>query len=154
MRIWMWAACFTLGCSGSDKDTTGETGETDTDTDSDADTDTDTDADADTGGDTTYSDIAPILESTCRPCHYMPPATPSGGFELTDASSLVGVASNQLTSMSYVTPGDPDNSYLWHKLAGTQASVGGSGVRMPSASGLPQGDLDAIEAWILGGAQP
>jgi hypothetical protein len=53
MTRYVWLALLLVGCSG-DKDTTGDTGETDTDADSDADTDADTDGDtdSDTDGDT------------------------------------------------------------------------------------------------------
>ena len=65
--------------------------------------------------------------------------------------------------MALIEPGDLANSYLWHKLLGTQLSVGGAGNQMPAISGGPPGggggslgatELGLIEAWILGGAQP
>ncbi len=66
---------------------------------------------------------------------------------------LVGAASRDLPDMPRVTPFEPENSYVWHKLNNTQDSVGGDGGRMPLTEyGLPDTDLDAIEEWILAGA--
>lgn len=137
---------------------TGVPGDADTDADSDSDTDADTDTDTDTDPvDTTATwatDVAPILESKCAGCHFDPPGAPLGGFELVDRASIVDVASDQAPALPYVTPGDPDASYLWHKVNGTQASVGGSGQAMPLSAALSASDLATIEGWILGGAKP
>ncbi|MCA9541666.1 MAG: hypothetical protein KC620_22370, partial [Myxococcales bacterium] len=35
------------------------------------------------------------------------------------------------TNLDRIEPGDHTRSYIYHKLAGTQATVGGAGVRMP-----------------------
>ena len=67
--------------------------------------------------------------------------------------NIVGVSSGQLATMSRITPGQPDNSYLVHKIQGTQASVGGSGDRMPL--GLPplsQSTIGLIRQWVTEGA--
>ena len=45
--------------------------------------------------------------------------------------NIVGVSTGQLATMSRITPGQPDNSHLVHNIQGTQASVSGSGDRMP-----------------------
>ena len=105
------------------------------------------------------TDIQPIFNANCVFCH-----TPGGqghgatGLSLEAAASfsgLVGQAATQLGSMSRITSSDPANSYLWHKLNNTQASVGGVGDQMPrGAAPLSQGDLDLIEQWILEGANP
>ena len=53
-----------------------------------------------------------------------------------------------------VLPGRPSQSYIWHKLLGTQATVGGSGSRMPQGDApLTQPNMDVIRAWILEGAR-
>ena len=51
--------------------------------------------------------------------------------------------------MMWVTAGDPSNSYLFHKVAGT-ASHGSS---MPIGGSMSQNDIDTIELWITQGAQ-
>lgn len=111
---------------------------------------------------TFYDDIQPIFDEHCvAACH-----EPGGEWgALLDLSSsayeaIVGVPSPQFFSMSIIEPGEPGASYLWHKLNGTQTSVGGSGIDMPkartgmTATVLSQEQLDMIEQWILQGAPP
>ena len=57
-----------------------------------------------------------------------------------------------------VRPGRPSQSYLWHKLAGTQDSVGGSGDRMPALhlpgdQPLAGAEMELLRGWILDGAR-
>jgi hypothetical protein len=72
--------------------------------------------------------------------------------------AIVGVPSPQFMDLSHIEPGDPDASYIWHKINGTQVMAGGSGVQMPAArpgmeaTVLTQEQKDTIEAWILAGA--
>jgi len=73
--------------------------------------------------------------------------------------AIVGVNSVSVSEQTFVEPGDPEGSYLWHKINGTQASVGGGGLDMPSPvvgmddpTVLTQEQYDTIEAWIAGGA--
>ena len=94
----------------------------------------------------TYTaDISSIL-SSCMGCHGN-----SGGFTL-NYSNLFTVSS--ASGMQYITAGDPSQSYLWHKISGTQASVGGSGSNMANKSGvnLSATDFSTIETWITEGA--
>jgi hypothetical protein len=67
--------------------------------------------------------------------------------------AMVGVPSLQAPGMNLIEPGDPEQSYLVHKLRGTQGVVGGGGARMPVAD-APLGDAEqaALEAWITNGA--
>ena len=99
------------------------------------------------------ADIQPLFDNNCAPCHLGGGA--SGGLALDSAyGTLVGVPSNQ-SGLNRVQAGLVQDSYLWHKLQGTQDDVGGSGNPMPgSAPPLPAVELDLIEAWITGGAQP
>jgi len=63
--------------------------------------------------------------------------------------------SNELPTMSRIEPWDLNNSYLWHKLSGTQASVGGLGAQMPfGGPPLSAQEMSTIELWILTGANP
>jgi hypothetical protein len=107
-------------------------------------------------------DIQPILDEHCvEGCH-----EPDGewGFLLDMSGSayddLVDVMSPQLSAMNHVEPGDPESSYLWHKINGTQVNVGGSGLMMPKArpgmqsTVLTPEQFTAIEQWILSGAEP
>ena len=67
---------------------------------------------------------------------------------------MMNVPSVQVATMDYVEPFDLDNSYLWHKLQGTQAGVGGSGAKMPKSGSLTDDQLDIVRLWIEGGALP
>ena len=98
-------------------------------------------------------DIQPIWDGTCVDrCHESP--GPSGQLDLTaDALSELLRRSRQ-ANMQLVTPGDPEQSYLVHKLRGTHLEVGGSGGQMPRFGELPLDQLSRIEAWILDGAAP
>ncbi|MDO8519247.1 MAG: hypothetical protein Q7T11_03685 [Deltaproteobacteria bacterium] len=88
-------------------------------------------------------------------CHSSTSA--QAGLSLADGdsfSNLVGEDSTQASGLKRVLAGDPDNSYLIHKLEGTQAAAGGSGSDMPkNASALSQEDIDQIREWITNGAE-
>ena len=67
-------------------------------------------------------------------------------------ANLVGVASRGKAGAIRVIPGDPENSYLIHKLEGRPAS---SGVRMPLSRPpyLTDGQILVIKRWIELGAR-
>jgi len=67
-------------------------------------------------------------------------------------ANLVGVASVEKRALLRVAPGDPDNSYLVHKLEGGPSIIG---VRMPlnSPAFLTSGQMLVIRRWIAEGAQ-
>ncbi|MCA9526540.1 MAG: hypothetical protein KC549_09635, partial [Myxococcales bacterium] len=49
-----------------------------------------------------------------------------------------------------IEPGDPDSSYLFHKLRGTQRDVGGGGNRMPLGGPFwADWELERLRLWIL-----
>jgi len=65
-------------------------------------------------------------------------------------TSLVNVASQEQPDLLRVKPGDPDNSYLVHKLEG---APGISGERMPLGGPyLDQATTDQVRSWIASGA--
>ncbi len=67
--------------------------------------------------------------------------------------SLVDVKSSQ-SKLLLVKPGDPESSYLYHKLAGTHLEAGGSGHSMPYQRDLlPTKEMDTIEQWIADDAK-
>jgi len=105
------------------------------------------------------STIQPIWDGNCTGCHIG--GSPAGTLNLAAVSShgnLVNVNSFQLPSMKRIKPNDVLNSYLVHKVEGTQASVGGSGQRMPfgctGSSCLSLAQINNIKAWINSGAPP
>ncbi|HET9643714.1 MAG TPA: hypothetical protein VFP68_10260 [Burkholderiaceae bacterium] len=68
----------------------------------------------------------------------------------TSASSLIGVPSNEVSSLLRVKPGDPDASYLIHKVEGN----GIAGARMPLGGPyLDAQTIAVIRQWISQGAQ-
>jgi hypothetical protein len=70
-------------------------------------------------------------------------------------TQIVDVTSIQAPPMKRVkSTGTKQDSYLWHKLDGSQAAAGGSGQRMPIGPLLNPGDSDRtlIEAWLDAGA--
>jgi len=98
------------------------------------------------------AEIQPIFTSRCIECHSGPSAP--HGLRLNAGESyerLVNVQSREVTSLDRVEPGDPDNSYLVHKISGTQA-VGG---RMPLGGPyLSTAEIALIRLWITEGANP
>jgi cytochrome c5 len=106
------------------------------------------------------STIQPIWDANCTLCHVG--GSPPAGLNLSSAVSfaqLVNVAATQPNSMNRITPNSTANSYLFHKIQGTQNTVpGGSGARMPfgctaaNNDCLNATDVGAIQAWINSGA--
>jgi hypothetical protein len=90
---------------------------------------------------------------TCVRCHTAVGRTPAAGLNLERATAydqLVNVAS-RVPGLMRVQPGDPENSYLIHKLEGRPTIVGG---RMPlnSPAFLTDGQVTIIRRWIQNGA--
>ncbi|RMF11631.1 MAG: hypothetical protein D6761_13940 [Candidatus Dadabacteria bacterium] len=99
----------------------------------------------------TYNDV---IDKRCS-CHQSSGAP--HGLNMSTKSlarqNLVNVSSAEFPAMDRVEPGDADNSYVVHKLEGTQASVGGSGSRMPKSGGpLSSQQITEIRDWIDRGA--
>jgi len=105
-------------------------------------------------------DIFEAADSSGRPacsaCH-----NPNGGafrqvgLDLSSAASsydsLVGVASREKPALTRVAAGDPENSYLLHKLEGRTDIIGG---RMPNRGPyLSEGQLAIVRRWIQLGAR-
>jgi hypothetical protein len=97
-----------------------------------------------------------VLEPRCATsaCHSGPTplATPRlDGPEAYDA--IVNVPSLG-SSLVYVAPDAPDDSYLLHTVTGTAGDVGGTTVQMPQDDlPLDESEIEAIRAWIAAGAQ-
>lgn len=69
-------------------------------------------------------------------------------------AQLVNAPSMQLPTMLRVKPGSIAQSYLWHKVVGTQLQVGGSGMIMPYTFPLNADEKQIFERWIAAGAPP
>ena len=122
------------------------------DFDDDVDNDCDTSIDEDVGTESYSStDIQNIIDSECSTCHN--DTVSNGGLSLDSVfDDTVNQASSDVPSMDLHEPGDLRNSYIWHKLDGTQLDVGGAGAQMPSGGSLSSSDMDTWETWILEGA--
>ena len=102
------------------------------------------------------ADVQPILSTNCAlsGCHVGP--SPILGQDLSAGrtfGSVVDIPSVEAPALRRVRPFLPDSSYLVHKIQGTQASVGGSGERMPLIGGaLTADEISVIRAWISAGA--
>jgi hypothetical protein len=110
------------------------------------------DVDDEHTGPTHTSDIQPLWTSRCGPCHL---GSGSGGLDLTAGSAygnIVDVAAFGLPTMDLIEPGSSADSYLYHKVAGTQSSVGGIGESMPFGETLTTDELDLLDRWIGAGA--
>lgn len=94
-----------------------------------------------------FAPIQAILSGNCS-CHM----AGTGGLSFGgDAyAALVGVTASG-SDLAYVEPGDVGQSYLIHKLRGTQGPVG-AGEQMPLGGMLTEDQIGTIEDWIADGA--
>jgi hypothetical protein len=92
-----------------------------------------------------------VFTPICSKCHIG--ASAPEGLQLDAAHSynlLVGVPSVEQPTLLRVKPGDPDDSYMVHKIEGLSSITGG---QMPlGETPLPQATIDAIRQWITNGA--
>jgi hypothetical protein len=100
-------------------------------------------------------DILAASDSSGRPacvsCHNGNPFVPGNFNSATAYAALVNARSVQRPPLLRVAPGDPDNSYLVHKLEGGPNITG---ERMPRGGGpfLSTGQMMVIRRWIELGA--
>jgi len=90
----------------------------------------------------------------CVNCHTSTGRNPSAGFNLNHDvayDQLVNVPSSRKPGAIRVIPGDPENSYLVHKIEGRPGIVG---VRMPQNGPqyLTDGQTLILKRWIANGA--
>jgi hypothetical protein len=92
--------------------------------------------------------------TACVNCHTGVGRNPAGGLNLASNAytNLVNVTSRGRPDLKIVQPGDPENSYLVHKLEGRPGIVG---LRMPRNTGpfLTSGQMLIIKRWIELGAR-
>jgi hypothetical protein len=88
------------------------------------------------------TDVAPLMSQySCSGCH---------AFQLGSYSALLSAQSNQ-TNLAWVSPGAPQQSYLFQKIDGTHSSGSLMPKNMPAMAGT---DISIIEQWITDGANP
>lgn len=111
-------------------------------------------------------DVMPVFESCAfTSCHGAAFSNANGVYlgskdPAATHGRLVDVRSSELPTMSFVTPGDPTQSYLMRKLDGSQCLLdarctgGTCGVAMPRDSGLlSEDERNVVRRWIAQGAK-
>jgi hypothetical protein len=97
-------------------------------------------------------DIQPIFDENCVACHQTGSAEQGLVFEGGKSfDNIVRVPSKE-AKLLLVSPGNPDQSYLLVKLAGTQAKAGGHGAQMPLGDPLSAAKIALVSNWIAAGA--
>ena len=98
--------------------------------------------------------VQKILEANCGGCHGG--ENPSAGFDILTEGAYERLLepSTQNPEMPLITPGDPENSYLWLKIADGEGIVG---LPMPidpldGDRRLTEAELGDIQTWIVNGA--
>jgi hypothetical protein len=98
--------------------------------------------------------ISKILEFNCGGCHGG--QTPEAGLNLVgdDVYARLLEPSTQNTAMPLITPGDPEQSYLFLKLIGDSTIVGNPMPYNPltGEGTLSEGEIADIQTWIVNGA--
>lgn len=101
--------------------------------------------------------VQPIFSANCALSGCHAGTQPAQGMNLSAGlayQNIVNVPANERPGMMRVLPLKPDSSYLVHKIQGTQATVGGSGDRMPlGGTPLSAEQITLIRAWIAAGAK-
>jgi mono/diheme cytochrome c family protein len=96
--------------------------------------------------------VQPFLNFQCVACHLT--GAESGGLNLEPGKTRDELLEeSDGAPIPRVTPGDPEASYIVHKLRGTHLEVGGSGSLMPQgATSVSEELLALVERWVLQGA--
>ena len=104
---------------------------------------------------TLSEDVQPLIDQYCTEiCHQ---ATSINTFSMEPGDTydeVVDVPAVQVPLLDRVEPGEPELSYLMHKLWGTHTEVGGMGMSMPRDSEIPHDARAVFEDWIAQGAHP
>lgn len=104
--------------------------------------------DATAPDDTLFCRAAPVLVGECSGCHR--PGQQWPDLTLDGLRLLPGLASMRHPDRALVTPSDPRGSLLYRKIANLRARDEGG--PMPPARVLEPADVEAVRAWIAGGA--
>lgn len=98
-------------------------------------------------------DVQPMLFTQCGACHLGADAEAGLDLVTNPYAAVVDVPSGQAPYL-LVQPGSGIESYLWHKLNGTQVLAEGAGASMPLGRALGGEELDLVFDWIEEGAAP
>ena len=102
-----------------------------------------------------------VFEKSCAfsTCHDA--QSPSAGLSLHDLASIaaaINTPSGQDSSVMLIAPGDAANSYIHRKMLGENITAtdvnGNTGTIMPPGGQLCAPKVEAVRAWVDGGALP
>ena len=96
-------------------------------------------------------DVQPILDENCVTCHQSSGAPQGLVLEAGKSWHSLLQGRSAESKLPLVAPGRPDESYLLHKLAGTQTTTG-SGAQMPPGDPLAPDKIAIVQRWIAAGA--
>lgn len=152
------AATGLAACGDDSDDPTPDAGESDTTPTDTTPTDTTTEPETtptpdaeEPGGEVTLTQVyEQVFALSCGGLACHTGGGQGGGLDLDNNAGLTGRLLAQSTiGMPQVTPGDPENSYLYLKCDGSFREAGGSGSRMPlGAPPLSAADLELLRVWI------
>ena len=97
-----------------------------------------------------FEAVAAVMANSCANCHFEGATKPDLSANICE--NTVDVPSDQVSSMNYITAGDPDNSYLLHRMKNTGDTVGGNASPMPPTGVLDDASIQLVEDWIADGA--
>jgi len=98
--------------------------------------------------------VQPILDENCAKCHGA--KKQKAGLDLSAPkayASIVQVPSKQIPALMLVKPGDPDQSYVYQKLAHTAKEGSGMPKALFGSKKLSEADMNVVKTWIQGGAK-
>lgn len=99
------------------------------------------------------SDVSPILAASCahEGCHIPLSGAPSGWVFLRGVGGVGIVAEQCSDSRLFIAPGDPEGSYVIHKMTDHNICTGQT---MPKDAALmAEGEVQTVYDWICDGAQ-
>ncbi|NMG42496.1 hypothetical protein GPA22_01940 [Aromatoleum toluvorans] len=99
-------------------------------------------------------DVVGVFKRQCVACHMT--GEEQGQLGLAPGLAYAGLVSvaSRGSGLPRVAPGEPERSYLVHKLQGTHLDQGGSGERMPMGQEpLAERDIALVRDWIAAGAK-
>ena len=101
--------------------------------------------------------VQPIFTASCATGFCHTGDNPAAGMNLSAGaaySNTINVPANELGTMMRIRPGQPDSSYLIHKIQGTHLTVGGIRARMPLGGPyLSDSVIALVRTWVTLGAK-
>lgn len=102
------------------------------------------------------TDVQPILTTSCAKANCHAGTNPDAGLDLREGAAyaeLVNTSSTQcFGERTRVTPGDPEESYLFDKIRNKDLCGNSKRMPYPPTAMLPDEQRTLIEAWICAGA--